>query len=187
MKLSTSLVFGASLSLLLAISPSYAETAQATAPATTTITPAEVGTLATIATIDTDEILVSIIALNKKVNSGVADFAKMMIDQHGSNLTQILEMAGASHVKSLKGGESEKFAMEGKKAAMELGALPTEQFEKTYVDAMVKGHEGALKLINDKLMKTAKSEEMKKFMTDTRTTVEHHLEAAKKLQENMKS
>jgi hypothetical protein len=31
-------------------------------------------------------------------------------------------------------------------------------------------------------MKTAKSEEMKQFLTETRAAVEHHLEDAKKLQ-----
>lgn len=44
-----------------------------------------------------------------------------------------------------------------------------------------------LDLIDKKLMPTAKSDEMKKFITDTRAVVAEHLEHAKKLQADLKS
>jgi putative membrane protein len=152
--------------------------------ATSSLTSAEIGTLATVAAIDKNEILVSVVATNKKTDAGVADFAKMMIDQHGSNLTQILEMAHNLHASSLAGSEAESISAQGKKDIMTLGALQGSEFDRAYVNAMVKGHQGALDLINNKLMKTAKSEEMKKFLSDTKAAVEHHLEDAKKLQED---
>jgi putative membrane protein len=117
----------------------------------------------------------------------VADFAKMMMDQHGSNLNQILEMANKAHIKALNGGLSNKLTTEANEDLIKLGGLQGEQFEKAYVDAMVKGHEAALGLIDNKLMKEARTELMKQFLSDTRTVVAHHLESAKKLQESMKS
>lgn len=151
------------------------------------LTDAEVGSLATIASIDKGEILISIVANNKRPSTNVADFAKMMIEQHGSNLTQILEIVNHAHVTALRGGDSDIIKTQNAKGMMALGGLQGEQFDKAYADAMVKGHEGALNMIDNTLMKTAKSEEMKKFLTDTRAVVVEHLEHAKKLQASLKS
>lgn len=148
---------------------------------------AEKGSLASIAVIDKNEILVSVVAENKKVDSAVMDYAKMMIDQHGSNLTQILEMENTLKTGQLTGGEAEKLAAEGKALMMKLGALQGNDFAHAYANAMVKGHEAALHLIDTELLKTAKSEEIKKFITDTRAVVATHLEHAKQLQDKLKS
>jgi putative membrane protein len=185
MKLSKSLMLGATLGIMLTANTLYAKSETTAKP---TLTSQEIGTLATIATIDKGEILISIVALNKKDNSILTDFAKMMVDQHGANLTQILDMVDSAHAKSLSSSEAEKLAADGKKALLTVGELPGgDQFNKAYVDAMVSGHQAALNLIDHSLMKTAKSEDMKKFLTDTRATVADHLEHAKKLQEKMKA
>ena len=167
-----------------AVSSAYADKTVA-AKSSSSMTSAEIGTLATVATVDKTEILLAVITLNKKLSSDVNDFANMMIDQHGSNLTQILAMVNDAH--PLTGGESDKLAAEGKGAMLKLGAMNGDAFATAYVNAMVKGHTAVLKLIDDQLMKTAKSEEVKKFLTDTRAAVATHLEHAKKLQDKMKS
>lgn len=181
MSLSKSWLFGISLGMMLAASPFYAQAAD------TTLTKAEIGSLATVAAIDKNEILVSVVASNKKVDSGVTDFAKMMIDQHGSNLTQILEMVNKLHALPLVGGDAAKLAAQGHKDLVALGGLQGDQFSSAYVNAMVKGHQAALDLIDHHLMQTAKSAEVKKFLTDTRAAVVEHLEHAKELQKKLKS
>lgn len=178
MKLSRTLMC-LSAALMVTASPLYAASAKLTA--------GEIASLASIAAIDKDEIMLAVLAANKKPSPGVADFSKMMIDQHGSNLTQIFEMASSMKAFPLTGGNSEKLKEQGAKEMMALSGLEGKQFETAYVDAMVKGHEGALNLINQHLMQTAKSEEMKTFLEDTKKVVEHHLEDAKKLQAAMKN
>lgn len=163
----------------LVASPLYAK------PAMEGMTSAEIGSLATVATIDKNEILIAVVALNKQLNSDVTDFAKMMIDQHGGNLTQILAMI--NDAQPLTGGEADKLAADGKQGLMKLGAMKGDVFATAYVNAMVKGHEAALNLIDTRLMKTATSDNVKKFLTDTRAAVATHLEHAKKLQDKMKS
>ncbi|HSW69687.1 MAG TPA: DUF4142 domain-containing protein [Gammaproteobacteria bacterium] len=180
MKLSKSLLLSTLVMGALAAYPLYAkETTESSAR----MTPTEIATLATVATLDKNEILAGVVASNKKVNSDVKNFAQMMIDQHGSNLTQILEMVNNAY--TLTSDEADKLSAEGKKGLMKLGALKDSEFAKAYVDAMVKGHEAALNLIDQQLMKTAKSEELKKFMTSTRAAVATHLEHAKNLQAKM--
>lgn len=149
-----------------------------------TISSSEVSTLADIATIDKNEILLAIIASNKQAHSKVVDFAKLMIEQHGSNLSQLLEIANQFNVMSLTGNESSKLAAQGNEEMMKLSKLQGDQFDRAYVDAMVTGHEAALKLIDNHLMKTAKTESIKKFLSDTRSAVVSHLDKAKKLQAN---
>lgn len=148
---------------------------------------ADIASLAAVAAIDKAEIMISVVANNKNPSSGVADFAKMMIDQHGSNLTQILDMTNEYHINSLTGSAAEKLKAQAGKELMTLGGLKDKEFDKAYVDAMVSGHQAALDLIEKNLLKTAKSDEVKKFLEETSVAVKHHLEAAKKLQEDMKS
>lgn len=187
MNLLKGLTFGSALVVMLAVNPLYAADTKPADQNGMKLTSAETGSLATVAAIDKSEIMVSVIAANKKTNSDVADFAKMMIDQHGSNLTQILEMVDAAHATNFKSSTAEKMKAQNMKDMMKLAGLKGDQFDKAYIDAMVAGHEEALKLIDTQLMKTAKSEEVKKFLTDTRAAVEQHLEHAKKIQANMKS
>lgn len=151
------------------------------------ITSAETGTLATVASLDKSEIMLSIIATNKKTTSGVTDYAKMMIEMHGSNLTQIFEMANTLHAQSLNSSEAEKIKNQTTKDMFKLSALQGAEFDKAYINGMVAGHQGALDLIDKHLMKTAKSEEIKQFLTDTRAVVVQHLDDAKKLQTEMNS
>lgn len=190
MKLSK-LLLSTSLVMIVAANPVYAQNhvakTKAAAPATTTAAKPgnDLGILATIAAIDKSEIIVSVIAINKKVNSDVTDFAKMMVDQHGDNLNQILEMLPSMHANALTSSDAEKIVAQNKKGLIALGALKGDEFAKAYADAMVKGHQGALDLI-DHHLKTAQSEQVKKFLTDTRTVVAEHLEHAKKLQEEVK-
>lgn len=165
----------------------FSLTAYAQDQAQHSIDSAEKSSLATIAAIDKMEILVSVVAENKDVDSNVKDFAKMMINQHGSNLTQIIEMENQLKTGPLRGAEADKLAQQGKQDLVKLGALQGNEFANAYANAMVKGHEAALKLINDKLMKTAKSNEIKTFLTNTRAVVETHLEHAKKLQAELKA
>lgn len=141
--------------------------------------------LADIAVIDKTEILLAVVAANKKPSSDVMDFAKFMIEQHGSNLTQILEMAHNLHFNSLSDKESNQLTAQGNEALIELGSLQGKQFDKAYIDAMVKGHQAALDLIDNQLTKEAKTESIKSFLSDTRAAVVHHLDMAKKIQASL--
>lgn len=186
MKLLKALSFVSVMSVLFMINPLYAQ-ADTNQVKSMKITPAEKASLATIAAIDKMEIMVSVVANNKKPTSGVADFAQMMIDQHGSNLTEILVMANRYNAIPLVSPTEMQTVKEGARELIKLGGLDGQQFDKAYVDMMVKGHEGALKLIDDKLLKTAKTEEIKQFITNTRAVVAQHLEHAKALQAKMQS
>lgn len=172
------------IAVLAALSVSaYAESA---ANNTKKITSAEQESLGTIAAIDKSEILVGSVAVNKGSSSHVVDYAKMMVKMHGGNLTQILEMANHWHVASLMSSTGVKMMAENAKDLMSLGGLEGKAFDKAYIDAMVNGHQAALNMLDNKLLKTAKTPEVKQFLMDVRGVVAEHLDAAKKVQEDLK-
>lgn len=178
MKLTKNLTLVLALTSLFLGSQSFANTES--------IQAGEVNVLADIASIDKTEILLATLAINKKLNTEVTDFAQFMIAQHGANLNQVLEMANHFHIKALKSDQSNELSIQGNQAIMTLGGLSGDQFAKEYINAMVKGHESALNLIDNKLMKAAKTESIKNFLTATRAAVVEHLEHAKKAQESLK-
>lgn len=180
MKPSKTFIFGLVLTATLLTTASYAQSSFAS-----TATANDAGALATVAAIDKNEILLGVVATNKKTIAGVADLAHMMIQQHGDNLTQILEMAHRLKAFPLRGGDSKKLTLQGNEEMAMLGGLEGKTFDKAYTNAMVKGHEAALDLIDNHLMKMATSETVKKFLTETRAVVAEHLAHAKKLQKDM--
>jgi putative membrane protein len=193
MLLSRKLILAATISVLAVSLHMYAKASdtvssdKVTPKASIKATAAETASLATIAAIDKNEIMLGVLAANKQGSAKVTSFGKMMINMHGNNLTQILEMAHGMHGFSLKGGAVDKISAQGMSAMMSLSGLQGKEFDKAYVEDMVKGHQAALDLIDTKLMKTAKSEEIKKFLIDTRAVVVQHLDDAKKLQDSLKS
>jgi putative membrane protein len=142
-----------------------------------------------VATIDKNEIIVSEVAANKTNDTDVANLAKMMIVQHGSNLAQILSLSNNPRALAvaLSSGIAGKMLLEGNSELATLGILQGKQFDQAYANAMVTGHEAVLHLIDTQLMKTATTEEIKKFLTDTRAVVVQHLDQAKALQKKLNS
>lgn len=116
-------------------------------------------------------------AKSKKVSAPVMDYADMMIKEHGDNQAKTESLGTLADNADVR-AQKEK----GKSELDMLAAKNGEEYEKAYVDAMVKGHTEALALIDGKLMSLASSEPVKQHLTDTRKHVAAHLEAAKKLQ-----
>ena len=80
----------------------------------------------------------------------------------GSNLAANLNQQGKEDLKSLK-------------------SLKRRNFDKSYMDAMVKGHQMVLNKLNNQFIPNAKNPDLVKFLKSTRETVEHHLVMAREI------
>lgn len=116
-------------------------------------------------------------AEGKGVSAPVMEFAKMMETQHGENQAKTKSLGALAETDEVKAMKDK-----GAKELADLGQKSGKDYEKAYVDAMVKGHAEALTLIDTRLLTLASSEPVKAHMTQTRDHVAAHLEAAKKLQ-----
>ena len=139
-------------------------------------------TLSAIIALDQSEVMTSIDASHKKSSEDVADFAKMMIEDHGKNFSDALELANKIHALPLS--NNTEIAGKEMKELTTLGSLDGDEFDHAYIDAMVKGHSAALTLVEEKL-KSAKDDDLKSFLSSTKDAISHHLDEAKNLQDKI--
>lgn len=138
--------------------------------------------LALLIAVNEHEIAAADQALVKKVTGPVLAYAQMMKTDHGKNLADTTRLGGAAStapaVTELRNkGESELKALATRNGA---------DYEKAYVDAMVRGHTDALALIDGTLLPAATTANIRQHFTTTRATVARHLERAKEIQGTLK-
>jgi len=116
-------------------------------------------------------------ALAKGVSGPVAAYAQLMIDQHGENRAKTSALgadAGAADAAAQRD--------QGEQELKALDARSGDAYAKAYVDAMVKGHTGALATLDTRLIPAATTPAVKDHLAATRAHVAQHLERARALQ-----
>lgn len=164
--------------------PAADANAPAAMPAATDTTPPAANddgaVLGTLVAVDQHEIDAAKQAMSKNVSAPVMAYARMMETQHGDNLTKSQSLGTPTEtpdVQAMKAkGQTELDAM---------GQKTGKPYETAYVDAMIKGHGDVLTMIDSRLMPMTLSEPVKAHLTDTRATVDAHLQAAKALKAKM--
>src|SRR5690606_2105458 len=142
-----------------------------------TANPDEAAALGVLNAINEHEIATSEQALAKGVTGPVADYARMMIDQHGQNRTQTSALGADADAQD---AQAQRQQAEQERATLD--QLEGEAYSKAYVDAMVKGHGDALTALDQKLIPAAEREDVRQHLTTTREHVARHLEQARALQ-----
>lgn len=130
-------------------------------------------------TINKNEINAAKLALEKSSNSKVKQFAQHMQMDHSKNLTETKAIAAEIKIQPVPSPLSNNLHDKGKKELAKLSDMSGKVFDLAYMKAMVKGHQGALEIIDSKLIPNAKSPKLETHLQMTKTTVEHHLEMAK--------
>ncbi|HYD02025.1 MAG TPA: DUF4142 domain-containing protein [Phycisphaerales bacterium] len=141
--------------------------------------------LALVMAVDQHEIDAANTALNKRLTPAVADFARMLREEHSANKAKGMKASSASGASPMTTG---RVKMQQEKGAQELASLkPLEgaQFEQQFLAAMVKGHTEALSLIDNDLMAASHSSAVREHLRKTRAAVAKHLDMAKQLQSGM--
>lgn len=115
------------------------------------------------------------LAQNKASSDEVKKFAAHMVEDHGKMLSEQQSMAKS------KGAQLPKQPKKEHQAALKkLESASGENFDRAYMDQMVKDHEKTLKLVQD-AAKNAKDPELKQAAEKAAPDVEKHLEMAKQI------
>jgi len=115
------------------------------------------------------------LAQSKASSDEVKQFAQHMVDDHGKMLKEQETMAQAKGVSLPKEpGKADKSALK------KLQSASGEQFDRSYMQQMVKDHEKALKLVQD-TAKGAKDPELKQAAQKAAPEIEKHLQMAKQI------
>ncbi len=138
--------------------------------------------LASVAMIDRNEIVAAMQAQQKKLSEPVMEYARMLHQQHGMNISQTLKLGQQIGVTPVITPEVDEISKKGAAMLAPLVPLDGEQFERGYIDAMIKGHTDVLAMIDNELLEAANDEAVTDHLTKTRAAVADHLAQAEALQ-----
>jgi putative membrane protein len=119
------------------------------------------------------------LAQEKGASQDVKDFGAMMVKDHTQNNQDLMALAQTKGVTVPSTLDTTHQGM-----IDSLNSKSGAEFDKAYIDAMVKGHTKMLKLM--KTEETSKDADLKDFATKTSDTVQMHLSKAEDIQKTLK-
>lgn len=152
----------------------------ATEPAAGTTAPGEA--LAFLVVVNEHEIAAAEQARDKQLDAKVRAYADMLHADHSKNLAETRAVADSAGAAVTDTPDVDAQRQKGKDELEQLGGLEGDAYAKAYLDAMVKGHNDALVLIDTRLVPAATDEAIKQHLNTTRDAIAKHLEEAKQLQ-----
>jgi putative membrane protein len=126
------------------------------------------------------EVALGKIAVEKGSDAQVKDFGKMMTMDHGKANAELMSIAKAKNIMLPLGLDAEHQAKSDS-----LSKLTGADFDKSYVKAMVEGHQKTLALMNSEAS-NGKDAELKAFAAKTAPVVQMHLDHILKIQSSLK-
>jgi putative membrane protein len=136
----------------------------------------------TLITINKNEIALAKEALSRRdLNPTVRQFAEKLYRDHMANLVATQRLSRQIGMEPERSSFSMSLAQKGSRELNKMKTLNTQAFQIAYTEAMVKGHEGALKIL-DKGIEDVRNPQLKKHLLLTRDTVMQHLKMAKMLE-----
>ena len=137
-------------------------------------------------TIDQGEIDAAKLAATNAKDPKVKKFAAMMIKHHTEDQKKGEAMAKKDKMTPADSPISTDLKNQNETTATMLKGLKGAEFDKAYMDAMVKGHTAAADLFQTKLIPGAKNADLKAALTAFKPTVDMHLKDAQEIQAGLK-
>lgn len=134
-----------------------------------------------LAAVNEHEIAAAKQAKGKGVKGDVLAFANTMEKDHGTNLAQTRALGNPTDTPDIQAMKAQ-----GKTDLQSLDELSGDAYARSYIKAMVEGHQKALDLIDSKMLPAASTDAVKNHLTTTRSAVEAHLTQAKQIQSTLK-
>lgn len=124
-------------------------------------------------------------ALKKSSSPAVKKYAKMLKKEHTKNLNETLKLSKKIGVAPVECPTATEIKQNGANELTALSSLKGKDFDKAYIDAMVKGHTDVLQMMDDNLLKNVSNKSLKALLTATRPHIQSHLEQAKAIQSEL--
>ena len=119
-------------------------------------------------------------AQSKAVNARVKDFAAMMVHDHSAANEKVKSFASGRNVML-----PDSVSDDHKKMAEDLDKKTGKDFDKAYMDDMVKGHEKVVDMF-EKANNNVNDPDVKTFINNTLPTIKAHLDSAKAIRKALK-
>lgn len=137
--------------------------------------------LAQLIAIDENEVRAAKEAEDKKVDTPILNFAKMLHEDHMKDLEATQNLATRLGIDLKHSAAADQLHDNGAQMITRLDALKGDAFGKAYVTEMINGHKEALQMLDDAI-KSAQNDQVREHLTAVRQTVAMHLRSAEALQ-----
>lgn len=126
------------------------------------------------------------VAEKKAQSQAVKKFARMMVREHGQNNREIVAISKRIGLQPAENSDITAMKDQGKSDVQALESSSGADFDKTYVDQMVKGHQDALQKLDQAIANNqGRNADLSSFLSKTRQAVSRHLEMAQRLQSQL--
>lgn len=142
---------------------------------------ADAETLALLIASHMDKVHAAMIAKSKKIDDSILDYAQMMHESHGKHLKATVEVGMNSDVTPIVTKKVGALHDKNAAALSKFVLLEGDAFETAYMDFVVMVGSDAQNMI-DKRLEMTENEAVRNHLTETRKTINKHLEQAKDLQ-----
>jgi len=134
-----------------------------------------------LANVDSGEIEQAQLALSKATSPAVREFAQHMVDQHTKSKQDAQQLLTETKINLAPSEPADEVHTKGSQVLDKLKSADAASFDSTYIQAQVKQHEDVLKLLNDKLIPSASTSELRDALQKTKSMVQHHIDMASKI------
>jgi len=138
--------------------------------------------LTILSNVDTGEIDQAQVALSKSTTLAVREFAQQMVDQHTQSKQAAQQLASETMIIPSPSKPAEEVHAKGSKVLEELESADATSFDSTYMKTQLKQHQEVLKLLDEKLIPSASSPELRNALQKTKSMVQHHIDMATQIQ-----
>jgi len=127
------------------------------------------------------EVMLGRLAMARANHPDVRRFAQMMMDDHGKAQNDLLALARD------QGGTIEpQLGPDHRRLQDQLTRLQGAEFDRAYIDAMVKEHQQAISKFENQV-RSGRDVQVKNYAADTLSHLRHHLETARDIQNRLSS
>jgi putative membrane protein len=129
------------------------------------------------------EISAAEVANTRASSPKVREFASHMLKEHKKNNSEADSVAKHANLKFESNDTSSTLKSDADAKLSELKGTPStsRSFDKSYIDQQIAMHTSLLDNLNNNLIPTAQNSDVKKYLVETKTHVQRHLEEANKL------
>jgi putative membrane protein len=122
------------------------------------------------------------LAQKQAKNARVKQFAGMMIKDHSDADKKGTDVAKKTKASPAPSDVSRNLESDAKQLTSAMSSQKGSDFDRSYIDAQVKEHQGVLDLIDKQLLPNAQSAELKSLLQSLRPKIEGHLREAQDIQ-----
>lgn len=141
--------------------------------------------LTLVMTVDRNEIQAAEVAQGKQISQPVMDYANMLHTEHSNNLEKGQNLSQSSNIPTDETQMVGDLKAKGETTLEKIRPLSGNEFERIYIEEMIKGHQDAINMLDNQLIPSAQNEALRDHLTQSREHVAMHLERAKELQASM--